>query len=73
MQLYMRAVGVKKGAEVAVGNPTAKDISKMTPAEKRKEIARRRAEAQKEKVRLARWASQGFSGVDVETCVRPCG
>lgn len=52
MQLYMRAV--QKGAPgqvVAGGSSAAKDFSKMSPAEKKKEIARRRAEAQKEKVR----------------------
>eukprot|EP00903_Cladosiphon_okamuranus_P009432 g8993.t1 len=50
VQLYMRAVAIKKGGEVTGGSPSAKDISKMSPAEKRKEIARRKAEAQKEKM-----------------------
>eukprot|EP00752_Nemacystus_decipiens_P010629 g9467.t1 len=50
VQLYMRAIAPKKGAEGAGKNSAAKDISKMTPTEKRKEIARRRAEAQKEKM-----------------------
>ena len=54
VQLYTRAIAAKKGGVGAGGNPTTKDISKMTPAEKKKEIARRRAEAQKEKVRRRR-------------------
>lgn len=49
VNLYMRAVQ-KKPAAATGGDPSAKDLSKMTAAEKRKEIARRRAEAQKEKV-----------------------
>lgn len=48
VQLYMRAV--QRGAVAAGGGSGVKDVSKMTPAERKKEIARRRAEAQKEKV-----------------------
>lgn len=34
--------------------------SKMTPAERKKEIARRKAEAQKEKVRFSAWRTELF-------------
>lgn len=80
VQLYTRAIAAKTGGG-AGGNPAAKDkdkdISKMTPAEKRKEIARRRAEAQKEKVRRHRRRLE-FTGVlsgliRVETCTCPLG
>lgn len=52
MQLYLRAAAEKR-PEGAGGNSAPKDVSKMkvTPAERRKELARQKAELQKEKVR----------------------
>ncbi|CAM9374487.1 unnamed protein product, partial [Hapterophycus canaliculatus] len=69
VQLYMRAVQkspVGRGAVAA-----AKDFSKMTPAEKKKEIARRRAEAQREKMeqyqkRVAELTAAGESWATVK-------
>lgn len=59
MELYTRAVqsGAKpsKSAVAVAGNGGANgdptDLSKMTPIEKKKEMARRRQQAQKEKAR----------------------
>lgn len=57
VKLYMLAVrsGGKASKAVMPGNGSASasltDLSKMTPAEKKKEMARRRAQAQKEKAR----------------------
>lgn len=54
MELYGRAV--KNGAarnsnkNAAAGTGSTTDLSKMSPLEKKKEIARRKAQAQKEKV-----------------------
>lgn len=52
VQLYMRAVQNRPAGRGDVAVAAAKDFSKMTPAEKKKELARRRAEAQREKVGL---------------------
>lgn len=57
MELYTRAVqnGAKPSKSAVVGNGGASagpsDLSKMSPVEKKKEMARRRQQAQKEKVR----------------------
>ncbi|CAB1105130.1 unnamed protein product [Ectocarpus sp. CCAP 1310/34] len=71
VKLYMRAVQRKPAAAVTGGDPSAKDLSKMAPAEKKKEIARRRAEAQKEKVeqyqrRVAELTAAGESWATVK-------
>ncbi|CAN0426153.1 unnamed protein product, partial [Ectocarpus sp. 12 AP-2014] len=70
VKLYMRAVQ-RKPAAATGGDPSAKALSKMTPAEKKKEIARRRAEAQKEKVeqyqrRVAELTAAGESWATVK-------
>ena len=57
MELYTRAVqrGAKPSKTAAMGNGGAggdsTDVSKMTPIEGRKEMARRRQQEQKEKAR----------------------